>query len=758
MGHEVTILITGIVQGVGFRPFCAKLARELGLGGSVRNTSDGVEIILRGEKHIINEYIARVQTENPDASAITSLEIIEESEIDKDFSTTFNIVKSKRMKKQRVLIPPDIATCKDCLEEMKDPSNRRYRYPFINCTNCGPRYTIIQDLPYDRPETTMKKFTMCKDCHAEYTTDTDRRYHAQPNACFECGPELWLQDSEKSISTKGDKAISECVNLIRTGSIVAIKGLGGFHLACDPYNPVAIETLRNRKNRKKKPFALMVKNIEVAEKLCILTTQIKKTLLSSKRPIVICYKRNNCGICESIAPGQNDLGLMLPYTPLHHLIMESFDALVMTSANISDSPIIAANEEALEKLGSIADSFLFHNRDIHMPIDDSVISVSGRMKILLRRSRGFVPAPFPLPVNSPVILAAGGEMKSTFSITQEKILFPGQYLGDLKQIPTINYYRRALKHFMKLYNLKPEFLVHDMHPQYVSTQIALEETDIKKENIMTVQHHHAHLASCLLENRHQGKAIGLILDGTGFGTDGTIWGGEFLVGDIEDFYRAGHFLSSNLPGGEKAVLEPWRYALSLLTQTFGHDKTIDIARSIWPEFRNTIPLISGTVHSGPVTTSAGRLFDGVSALLNICTLSSFDGEAAVLLESNAKGTAKAPFESFKENDKWILDWRNAIAWIIHNRTKISEKEISAGFHYGLARELTRISSSIASETGIKHVALSGGVWQNRRLLNLTYTLLEREGMKTLVHKTLSPNDECVSTGQAVIGAFRWGKN
>ena len=475
MFSEIKVLVTGIVQGVGFRPFCARLAKELSLAGSVRNTSYGVEILLQGEKDAINHYLARLQKENPDASAISSVEILYEKVSERPSSRNFIISRSEKHERQRVLIPPDIATCDECLREMFDPLNRRYGYPFINCTNCGPRYSIIQDLPYDRPKTTMAGFHMCPDCSEEYECISNRRYHAQPNACHVCGPSLWLTDNTgRKILQKDRDPLGRFIQQVRKGNIGAVKGLGGFHLTCDAFNDIPVLKLRKRKKRPKKPFALMVRDIETARELAHVNSEAERTLLSSKRPIVLCYKRKDKGLSEYIAPGQDTLGIMLPYTPLHHLLMQDLSALVMTSANISDSPIIADNEEAIAKLSGLADYFLMHDRDIHMPIDDSVIASTGNIHIIYRRSRGFVPVPLSLPYDAPVILAAGGEMKSTFSITQERTLFPSQYLGDLKQVTTSTYYKKALQHFLKLYNLEPEYVVHDTHPQYISTGLALE--------------------------------------------------------------------------------------------------------------------------------------------------------------------------------------------------------------------------------------------------------------------------------------------
>lgn len=754
MFYETRLLVTGIVQGVGFRPFCSRLASELELSGSVRNTSDGVEIVLRGLESSIESYIARLQAENPDASTISSIVTISSCQIENTYIRSFQIEKSIRMERQKVLIPPDIATCSDCLEEMFDKNNRRYGYPFINCTNCGPRYSIIKDLPYDRPKTTMSSFDMCRECQAEYTDPADRRYHAQPNACFQCGPRLWLCNNKGELISRNNEAINICCDMLESGNIAAIKGLGGFHLACNPLNDEAVIRLRKRKGRRRKPFALMVKDIENAERIIYLSDNAKKILMSAKRPIVLCNRKKDTPLSAEVAPGQNCLGIMLPYTPLHHLIMAHFGYLIMTSANVSDSPIIGDNREALGELSGIADIFLMHDRDIHMPIDDSVIASMEKKHIIIRRSRGFVPAPLGIPVNSPVILGAGAEMKATFSLIQDKMLFPGQYLGDLKELPTINYYKKALKHFLRLYNLRPKYLAHDMHPQYVSTILARE---IAEEIVDTlgVQHHHAHLAACLTENRHYEEVIGVIFDGTGYGSDGTIWGGEFLVGDTLAFTRAGYLLPSTLPGGERSILEPWRYGLSLLYKSFGADKTIVLAEELWPDYTKKIPGVMKTLKVSPVTTSAGRLFDGVSSILNICTRASYEGQAASEMESRAEGKGIMPFEIMESEGKYILDWRTAITWVIRNINSLSVSDISGCFHCGLAFTIGEICKRISRDTGINTVALSGGVWQNRRLLENTCLVLERLGFNVLTHNILSPNDECISVGQAAIASGKW---
>lgn len=751
------ILVSGIVQGVGFRPFCARLAEKLALSGFVRNTSGGVEIELAGTSEKIDWYMELLSRENPPASVITSLAVLEEEEIFSLPKKEFNILESRREEQQLVLIPPDLSICDECLAELKDPSNRRFRYPFINCTNCGPRYTIIRELPYDRPETTMAPFPMCPACSKEYHDHGDRRFHAQPNACFDCGPTVWLTDRHGKILFRGDEAIRHCSSLLDEGKIAAVKGIGGFHITCTPFNDEVVENLRSRKGRKDKPFAVMASSLEVAEEMAYIPKIARTLLRSPRKPIVLCCRRKSYPLSSLVAPGQRSIGILLPYSPLHYLLLEDKKALIMTSANFSDAPIVSDNEEALSSLKEIVDYFLFSDRDIHMPIDDSVATPLGASFFLIRRARGYTPVPMAVSTDTPVIFGAGAEMKSTFCLSRGKLLFPGQYLGDMKQRGTAAYYNRAISHFLSLYGFTPEYLVHDLHPQFLSTAAAMKKVEPFAGETLGVQHHHAHLAACLLENGKTEPAIGVIFDGTGYGTDGTIWGGEFLVGNSEKYVRAGHFLPSKLPGGDAAVREPWRYALNLLVETFGVREAVLRAEEIWSDRRAQIERILAVLSFSPTTTSCGRFFDGVSSLLRLVDSVSFDGQAAMALEGIAEGDGCTPFHVMEEEGEVILDWRPAIRWIVDNRREIKTSLIAGSIHSGLAEAVLQACCIIRKNTGIKEVALSGGVWQNRRLTASTVHRLRREGFIPLLHRLVPPNDECVSVGQVAIGAAQWKK-
>ena len=749
------ILVSGIVQGVGFRPFCARLAERLKLSGSVKNTSGGVKIELFGEREALDRYESSLAAENPPASVVTSVAVIEDGPAEGPSTGGFTILESEREEKQTVLIPPDLAVCPDCLAEMKDPSDRRYRYPFINCTNCGPRYTIIRDLPYDRPKTAMASFAMCPSCEREYHNPSDRRFHAQPNACFDCGPSVWLTDARGEVICRGDEAVRKCSALLDEGRIGAIKGIGGFHIACSPFDDRAVELLRERKRRKEKPFAVMASSLEEAGRMAYIPRIARELLDSPRKPIVLCCRRKNYPLSGLVAPGQKTVGIMLPYSPLHHLILEGKRALIMTSANFSDEPIVSSNDKALTGLSEIVDFLLLHDREIYMAIDDSVAAPMGRSFFLMRRARGFTAVKADLPV----ILGAGAEMKASFCISRGNFIFPGQYLGDMKQRETAVYYGKALRHMLTLYELKPEYLACDLHPQFLSTAAALKYLPSFSGEKLAVQHHHAHLAACLLENGREGPALGAIFDGTGYGSDGTIWGGEFLAGDASGFTRPGHFLPAPLPGGDRAVMEPWRFALSMLAATVGKEGALRLAGELWPGRKDQAPLVLAALPHSPVTTSCGRLFDGIASLLGLCEEASFDGQAAMALEGIARGgTAEAPFELSWSEGTLILDWKPAVKWVIESRGRMKTSLIAGAVHTGLARATARACELLSEKTSLKEVALSGGVWQNRRLLAFTEKFLREAGLIPLTHKLLPPNDECVSVGQVAAAGEIWKKN
>jgi hydrogenase maturation protein HypF len=599
---------------------------------------------------------------------------------------------------------------------------------------------------------------MCPSCSREYHDSSDRRFHAQPNACFDCGPSVWLTDSWGTVLCRGDEAVGKCSALLDEGRIIAVKGIGGFHIACTPFSDEVVARLRRRKGRKDKPFAVMASSIEEAERMAHIPASARELMLSPRKPIVLCCRRAEYPLSDLVAPGQKTVGILLPYSPLHHLILEEKKALIMTSANFSDEPIVSSNEKALSVLSGIADFFLLHDREIYMAIDDSVAAPLGRSYFLLRRARGYIPAPMALHADSPVIFGAGAEMKSSFCVSKGDLLFPGQYLGDMKQRETAVYYGRAMKHFLTLYELTPEYLVHDLHPQFLSTATALGNLPGFRGEKLAVQHHHAHLAACLLENGVRGPAIGAIFDGTGYGEDGTVWGGEFLVGDFSGFSRRGHFLPSRLPGGDASVAEPWRYGLSLLVETLGEETARQLGEKLWPGRKDMIPMILSVLRFSPVTTSCGRFFDGVAALLGLMEKITFDGQAAMALEGIAEGgQLSAPFTVERREGRFILDWKPAVRWVADNVGTMRKEIIAGAVHTGLALGVAEICGCLAEETGIRDVALSGGVWQNRRLTATVRKLLGEKGLNSLLHRLVPPNDECVSVGQVAIGAERWKK-
>ncbi len=770
------VLINGIVQGVGFRPFIYNLAIRYDLKGWVKNTSGGVVIEICGPKDDLDEFISSVISEAPPLSKIESLDY---ESISPDGYGTFQIHHSQVVEGAFQPISPDVSICDDCLRELFKPDDFRYMYPFINCTNCGPRFTIIKDIPYDRPQTTMAGFKLCETCEQEYHDPTDRRFHAQPVACPQCGPEIWLEYSSQSNPAKkesGDKALLLSQSLLADGKIGAIKGLGGFHLACDAENPAAIETLRSRKNRPDKPLAVMMSYLDTVRKFCNLSKEEENILTSRQRPILLLDRSSRSKLPDSIAPGQNTIGVMLPYTPLHYLLFSEngryaeapFSVLVMTSANFSGNPILTRNEEVREKLVSIADFYLLHDRDIHIHCDDTVAQVPEPTADVLnqiypiRRSRGYAPGPIPSPLPGKSILAGGAELKNTFCLTKDNYAFISQHIGDLKNYETLTAYQESISHFESLFRIQPELLVYDLHPDYLSTRYIIQRGEKENLPVLPVQHHHAHIAACLADNNSPGDepVIGLAFDGVGYGDDGNIWGGEILVADYLSYTRAGHLAYFPLPGGDLAVREPWRTAVSLLKTAqlpLDTDQSpVAYAHSL-PESLpgvSALEVIEGQLRTGtnsPLTSSLGRLFDGVASLIGICHKISYEGQAAIELEALVEPNERGHYTLTITEDQ-IFQPGSMIAEILDDYNQGCEIPIiSARFHNTLAELALEMAIRLRRIHQLEQVALSGGVWQNMILLKKSYNKLEKAGFKVLIHRQVPANDGGLALGQAVIG-------
>jgi hydrogenase maturation protein HypF len=671
----------------------------------------------------------------------------------------FRIVASEQEGKKEVLISPDIATCADCLRELKNPLDRRYRYPFINCTCCGPRLTIIRDVPYDRQNTSMACFVLCPRCHAEYEDPADRRFHAEPNACPVCGPMLWITDDEgRALQDPPADIVEKAAELLRAGRILAIKGLGGFHLAVDATNEEAVRRLRSRKYREEKPLAIMVKDIDAASQIAKIGGAERELLLSPRRPIVLCRKRDGHLIAPSVAPGVPNQGIILPYTPLHHLLLEkNFAALVMTSANQVDEPICIANREALSRLKGIADFYLFHNRDILVRCDDSVASVMVKAPVMLRRSRGWAPKPVTLKRSYPDVLALGPHLKATLCILKGGLAYLSPHIGDLETPEARDFHRESLRLMERIAECRPDVIACDLHPAYWTTRLAEE---LSHSQIIRVQHHHAHIVSAMAENGLSCKVIGLAMDGTGYGTDGTAWGGEVLAADEIEFRRAGHIRPYLLPGAERAVKEPWRVAASLLRESFGGTWR-DTARKLpLREKENHFDILENMMAQGfnsPLTSSLGRVFDGVAAILGTRQAVSFEGQAAMEMETLAAGRTKKsyPFEVLQDGDGVILDLRPLVRAIAEERIKGKDPAaIAAAFHRSIIGAIAAMTVAVRKQTGLGKAVLSGGCFQNRVLLEGTVRELEKTGFEVYTHRMLPANDGCIALGQAVVAAAR----
>lgn len=751
------ISVRGVVQGVGFRPFVYQLADRYSLTGWVCNTSGDVKIEVEGDEDLLKQFVVALKNEAPPMAHIEDFSV--EYDIAQGYNS-FQIRDSITKESEYQLVSPDIATCKDCLNELLSPDDRRYRYPFTNCTNCGPRFTIIEDIPYDRPRTTMRSFTMCPQCQHEYDNPLDRRFHAQPNACPECGPHLELVTAEDEIVYTADPVYT-AVDLLKDGQILAIKGLGGFQLACDATNQEAVQELRNRKRRPDKPFAVMISTIDEARKHCDISEEEEKLLTSPQCPIVLLRRKRESSVAAAVAPELKYLGVMLPYTPLHHLLMRGMALpLVMTSGNLSEEPIVRDNDEAMIRLKDIADYFLMHNRDIYARYDDSVCIVE-KVPRIIRRARGYAPFPIHLPFKSKQILGCGAEMKNTFCITRDNHAFIGQHIGDMENLETIEHYESTIELYKELFRLQPEILACDMHPDYLATKYAFKLAQSEGLTLVSVQHHHAHIASCMVENGVREPVIGISFDGTGYGIDGCIWGGEFLIADLKGFERMGHLEYVPLPGGDAAAKKPYRMAASYLYSLLGEsylDRNLPFLSGIDAIEINTIKKQIDKKINSPLTSSCGRLFDAVSALVNLRGVISYDAQAAIELEMIAPDRIY-PLEYYPlpidmEDGTRIVRLGELFSGIVNDiERELPVVGISIKFHNSLANVIARMCEVMVKETGITKVALSGGVFQNRLLLKTTMDLLADAGFTVLTHSQVPCNDGGISLGQAAIANF-----
>lgn len=775
MAERAQIIVKGVVQGVGFRPYVYNLADRLGLTGYVTNNAAGVVIEVEGGR--VPEFIQRLKAEAPPLSRITDISV---TPLPLAGYRDFAIRQSgdSGESKPFTLLSPDVSICPDCLRELLDPSDRRYLYPFINCTNCGPRYTITRSVPYDRPNTTMAAFTMCPDCEREYRDPKNRRFHAQPNACPDCGPQVEFKVQSSTFKVNDEhNPIQAAIDMLKQGGIVAIKGLGGFHIACDATNDEAVKRLRERKRKSNKPFAVMGPDVDAIERYCEVSDKERGLLLSNRRPVVLLNKKRASALSEAVSPNNKYLGVMLPYTPLHYLLFfadgnanPNFQALVMTSGNLSEEPIVRDNNEAVVKLSALVDGFLLHNRDIFMRVDDSVVRVLNTRETLssmtfIRRSRGYSPEPIAFSDSGPEVLGCGADLKNTFTLTKGSFAIPSQHIGDMENYETLAFFEESLENLKAVYRVQPVAIAHDLHQGYLSTQWALNlgsggrgqgaGKEIRKYGI---QHHYAHVGSVMAEHGLKEKVIGVAFDGTGYGTDGNLWGGEFLIAAIDGFERAGQFKYVPLPGGEAAIREPWRTAIGYVMDAFG-DKTDECLANIGFVGRyglegiGQIMAVARSSELSPLSSGAGRLFDAVSALLGICDRNTFEGEAAMTLEFHIREgvTDEYPVEYKVENGYTVIDFSRTIIGIVDDMLRGVDKDIlAAKFHNTVASVIVLVVLNLSASEGIKDVALGGGTFQNLYLLNRATRLLSEAGMKVFINRKVPCNDACISLGQAYI--------
>jgi hydrogenase maturation protein HypF len=778
--HRLRLEIRGAVQGVGFRPFVYRLAREMALGGWAANDTEGVIVEVEGAEDALQRFLTRLPAEKPSPASIGEMRTTRLAAVN---DGSFRIEPSEWEGSKTVQVLPDLAICPSCLEEVRDPDNRRFGYPFTNCTDCGPRFSIVRSLPYDRPRTTMKDFTLCPACRIEYENPSDRRFHAQPNACPDCGPQLAMWDADGAELAVAEDALRLAEGGLRRGNIVAVKGLGGFHLMADAGNGASVTRLREKKPRREKPLALMVRDLAAARKLCRTDGDAEALLVSPEAPVLLLPRRPGAAVHESVAPDNPYLGIMLAYTPLHRLLLDALEfPVVATSGNLSDEPICTDEREAVRRLGGVADFFLVHDRPIARHVDDSIVWIFEGRPRLLRRARGWAPRPVILDEELPPILAVGAHLKNTVSLSVGRQVFISQHIGDMETPEAVDAFERVIADFLDLYDVDPVAVVHDLHPDYVSSKWARDKVAgegraeargssadrfrrLAGSRLVSVQHHHAHLAACLAENSFHGSALGVTWDGTGYGDDGTVWGGEYLFGDRSSSRRVAHLLPFRLPGGEAAIREPGRVALALLWEmsgdTRGWSASLPPVASFSPAERALLARMLERGVNAPVTTSAGRLFDGVAALIGLALRTTFDGQAAMALEFAADRTARGAYpirltrsdrrEGTRLPEPLVVDWRPLLEAVLEDRRRgVPAGIISARFHESLAEASLRVARAV----GEPAVALTGGCFQNRLLLQKTVDKLRDAGFEVLLHARVPPNDGGLGLGQVAAAAAR----
>ncbi len=764
--NGVEILVRGTVQGVGFRPFIFNLAKRLSITGTVTNTGDGVAIKACGRNEDLYAFLDLISLQPPPLSRITSLLY---RHLEAPFSAkSFTIIASQSSGSARTTIPPDIAVCSDCLKELSDPDDFRFNYPFINCTNCGPRFTITESIPYDRPKTSMKVFPMCDKCDAEYKDPGNRRFHAQPNACADCGPAVSWHDRHGAEISCGN-VLAAAASALSENTVVAVRGLGGFHLCVNGCSEAAVTRLRTRKHRPEKPLAIMIRDLATVRDFCHLSAGEAGQLSSPEHPIVLLRKKDDTVLATNLAPGLSDLGVMLPYTPLHHLLFRHHlcpAALVMTSGNTSGEPICTSNDDALHRLAAIADFFLLHNRDIVTRVDDSVLKFIDHTPRMFRRSRGYVPSPLHVPYELPEIIGCGGGLKSTFSLARERTIFPSQHIGDLFNLSSFEFFTESVDNLKNVFQIEPAVVACDLHPDYMSSRYARELS----LPLYKIQHHHAHGVAVMAEHGLTDPVLAVILDGTGYGTDGTIWGGEVLLCALTSFSRLGSLEPVPLPGGDSAAAEPWRMALSFLHKIHGVQAVRSASLgSIEPEKRQLIMQMLESGFNAPLTSSCGRLFDAISAILGLAMVSSFEGQAAMLLEACARQALPPDWKNHiaravdeypahllqKNNQRWEIISSEIIRKVVYDVSSgKSRPEIALQFHSWLIAALSRLVSTLSKVTGINKIVLSGGCMQNELLLEGLLFSLTELGLTPYSGSQIPVNDGGISVGQAVIGGLQ----